>query len=78
MAWDAEWYAEGYAEHASAALRYLAEHYPESAGSPWLYPHQDAAHEAAVSGDRDAYLEALRAYMRRGRAVALEIRERAA
>ena len=74
MAWDTEWAAE----RASEALRYLAEHYPESAGSPELHPHQDAAHAAAVAGDEAAYLEALRGYMRAGRDEALRIRERAA
>ena len=74
MAWDTEWAAE----RASEALRYLAEHYPESAGSPELHPHQDAAHEAAVAGDQEAYLEALRSYMRAGRDEALRARGSAA
>jgi hypothetical protein len=74
MAWDTEWAAE----RASEALRYLVEHYPESAGSPELHPYQDAAHAAAVAGDEAAYLEALRGYMRAGRDEALRIRERAA
>jgi len=37
-----------------------------------------AAHEAAVSGDGEAYLQALRGYCRTGRAVALQIRKGAA
>lgn len=74
MALDVEWYAK----RAGEALAYLAEHYPESSGSPELHPHQDAAHEAAVSGDQDAFLEALRAYMRAGRSVALQVRKGAA
>ncbi len=74
MALDVEWYAK----RAGEALAYLAEHYPESAGSPELHPHQDAAHEAAVSGDQEAYLEALRSYMRAGRDEALRIRKEAA
>ena len=37
-------------------------------------PHQDAAHEAAVEGNRDAYLQALRRYMRAGRGVAVQAR----
>ena len=72
--WDTEWASEKAAE----AMRYLAQYYPEAAGSKALHPHQDAAHEAAVSGGRDAYLEALRGYMRCGRTVALGIRRGAA
>ncbi len=71
---DTEWCAE----RAAVAMRYLAEHYPECGGSEALHPHQDAAHEAAVSGDREAYLEALRAYCRAGRDEALRIRKGAA
>jgi len=72
--WDTEWAAE----RASEAMRWLADNYPECAGSAALHPHQDAAHEAAVSGDRDAYLQALRAYCRAGRDEALRIRKKAA
>jgi hypothetical protein len=57
---DVEWCAE----RASEALAYLADFYPECAASEALHPFQDAAHEAAVSGDREAYLAALRSYMR--------------
>jgi hypothetical protein len=71
---DTEWAAE----RASQALRWLAEYFPECAGSAALHPHQDAAHEAGVAGDRDAYLEALRAYCRAGRDEALRIRKKAA
>jgi hypothetical protein len=74
MAPDVEWYAE----RAGEALAYLAERYPESAGSPELHPHQDAAHKAAVAGEREGYLEALRSYMRVGRDEALRIRKEAA
>ena len=74
MAWDTTWAAERAAE----AMRYLAAHYPECAGSPDLHPHQDAAHEAAVAGDQEAFLEALRSYMRAGRDEALRIRKGAA
>ncbi|HZF58709.1 MAG TPA: hypothetical protein VEZ19_09560 [Rubrobacter sp.] len=74
QAWDAEWAAE----RASAAMKYLADFYPESAGSEELHPHQDAAHEASVAGDQEAYLEALRNYMRAGRDEALRIRREAA
>lgn len=43
-----------------------------------LDEHETAAHEAAMAGDKDAYLEALRAYMRAGRDEALRIRKGAA
>ena len=72
--WDTEWAAL----KASAALRYLGDFYPECAASEALRSHQDAAHEAAVAGDREAYLEALRAFMRAGRGGALRIRKEAA
>jgi hypothetical protein len=39
MTWDTEWATE----KASAAMRYLAERYPECAASEALYAHQDAA-----------------------------------
>ena len=74
MAWDTVWAFERAAE----AMRYLAAHYPECAGSPDLHPHQDAAYEAAVVGDEAGYLEALREYMRAGWTVALRIRKGAA
>ena len=74
MAWDLEWAAERAAE----AMRYLAANYPEASASPELHPHQAAADEAAVSGDQEAYLEALRSYMRAGRDEALRIRRKAA
>jgi hypothetical protein len=74
QAWDTEWAAE----KASAALRYLADFYPECAASEALHPHQNAAYEAAVAGDQEAYLEALRRYMRAGRDDALRIRKEAA
>ena len=72
--WNKEWAAE----KASAALRYLAGFYPECSGSEALHAHQDTAHEAALSGDEDAYLEALRGCMRAGGEAALEIRRWAA
>ncbi len=72
--WDTEWAAQ----KAADALRWLAENYPECSGSEELHAHQDAAHEAAVAGDRDAYEDSLRAYMRAGRRVALERRREAA
>jgi hypothetical protein len=43
-----------------------------------LDQHEEAAHEAAMRGDRDAYLEALRCYMKAGRNAALRIRRGAA
>jgi hypothetical protein len=74
-AWDAEWAAEKAAE----ALRYLGTHYPECLDTlRVLDEHEQAAHEAAVRGDREGYLEALRSYMKAGRHAALEIRGRAA
>ncbi len=72
------WYTVWEAETASAAMRYLADFYPEASGSGALHRHQDAAHAAAVSGDEARYLEALRGYMRAGRGEALRIRKGAA
>ncbi len=43
-AWDTEWAAQ----KAADAMRWLAENYPECAGSEELHPHQDAAED--VSG----------------------------
>jgi hypothetical protein len=40
--------------------------------------HEETAHEAAMRGDRGAYLESLRCYMRAGRHEALRIRRAAA
>jgi hypothetical protein len=74
MGWDTEWAAT----KAGEAMRYLAANFPEAAGSEALHPHQDAAHEVAVAGDREAYLEALRAYIKAGRSAALGIRRGAA
>ena len=73
--WDTEWAAEKAAE----ALRYLGRNYPECLENlRVLGEHEAAAHEAAVAGDQDAYLEALRSYMRAGRAEALRMRRGAA
>jgi hypothetical protein len=72
--WDTEWAAQ----KASEALYYLARYYPECAASGVLREHEEAAHEAAMRGDEDAYLEALRAYCRTGRDEALRIRRGAA
>jgi hypothetical protein len=69
--WDTEWAAGRAAE----ALRYLGTHYPECLDSlRVLDEHEIAAHEAAVLGDREGYLEALRNYMKAGRDEALRIR----
>ena len=73
--WDTEWAAERAAE----ALRYLGRNYPEClANLRVLDEHETAAHEAAMRGDRDAYLEALRSFCRTGRDEALRIRRGAA
>jgi hypothetical protein len=73
--WDTEWAAERAAE----ALRYLGKHYPECLDAPRvLDAHETAAHRAALAGDRDGYLEALRSYMRAGKVEALRIRRGAA
>jgi hypothetical protein len=73
--WDTAWAAE----RAVEALRYLGTHYPECLEAlRVLDEHETAAHEAAMVGDEDAYLEALRSYMRAGRDEALRIRRGAA
>jgi hypothetical protein len=73
--WDAEWAAE----KATEALRYLGCYYPECLENlRVLDEHETAAHEAAMRGDQDAYLEALRSYCRTGRDEALRIRRGAA
>ena len=73
--WDTEWAAARAAE----ALRYLGTHYPECLEAlRVLGEHETAAHQAALLGDREGYLEALRAYMKAGRDAALEIRRGAA
>jgi hypothetical protein len=73
--WDTEWAAERAAE----ALRYLGRNYPECLENPRvLDDHETAAHEAALLGDREANLEALRNYCRVGRDEALRIRRGAA
>jgi hypothetical protein len=73
--WDCEWAAEKAAE----ALSYLGRNYPECLENlRILDEHETAAHEDAMRGDRGAYLEALRCYMRAGRREALRIRRSAA
>jgi hypothetical protein len=57
----------------------LGTHYPECLGAlRRLDEHEKAAHEAALLGDREGYLEALRGYMKAGRDEALRIRMGAA
>jgi hypothetical protein len=73
--WDTEWAAARAAE----ALRYLGTHYPECLKAlRVLDEHETAAYDAALLGDREGYLEALRTYMKAGRDEALRIRRRAA
>ena len=73
--WDTEWAAE----KAADALRYLGRNFPECLENlRVLDEHETAAYEAAMAGDRDAYLEALRSYCRAGRDEALRIRRGAA
>jgi hypothetical protein len=73
--WDTEWAAEKAAE----ALRYLGRNYPECLENlRVLDEHETAAHEAAMRGDEDVFLEALRCYCRAGREEALRIRREAA
>ena len=73
--WNTEWAAEKAAE----ALRYLGRNYPECLENlRVLDEHETAAHEAAVLGDREGYLEALRGYMKAGRDEAMRIRQGAA
>jgi len=73
--WDTEWAAA----RAADALRYLGRNYPGCLENLRVLDlHEEAAHEAAMRGDRDAYLEALRSYCRAGRGAALEMRRGAA
>lgn len=75
----AEWNTEWAAERAAEALQYLGRNYPECLDAlRELDTHEHAAHEAALLGDCEGYLEALRAYMKAGRDAALEIRKGAA
>jgi hypothetical protein len=73
--WDTEWAVE----KAGVALRYLGRNYPECLENLRVLDQPEtAAYEAALRGDRDAYLEALRGYMRAGRDEAMRIRRGAA
>ena len=78
QATGAEWDTEWAHNRATEALLYLAHNYPECAATEALRPHDDAMHQAAMDGDRDGYLEALRTYCRAGRDEALRIRREAA
>jgi hypothetical protein len=69
--WDMDWAAERAAE----ALRYLGRNYPECLEKlQVLDEHEKVANEAAMRADRNAFLEALRGYMRAGREEAVRIR----
>ena len=73
--WDTEWAATKAAE----GLRYLGRNHPECLENlRVLSEHEKAANDAALLGDREGYLEALRSYMRAGRDEALRIRRGAA
>jgi hypothetical protein len=73
--WDTEWAAERAAEVAQR----LGRNFPECLENlRVLDEHEEAANEAAMRGDRDAYLEALRSYCRAGRDEALRRRRGAA
>jgi len=75
--WDTEWAAQKAAE----ALRYLGRNFPECLENlrvASLDEDETAVGKAAIRGDEDAYLKALRAYMRAGRDEALRIRRGAA
>jgi hypothetical protein len=55
--WDTEWATQKAAE----ALRYLGRNFPECLENlRALDEHETAADEAAIRGDEDAYLKALR------------------
>ena len=69
------WDTDKAAQLAADALRYLGRNAPEVLeNTSVLEPHEEAAHLAAMRGDEDAFLEALRCYMRAGRNEALRIR----
>ena len=73
------WDTDKAAQLAADALRYLGRNAPEVLeNTSVLETHEEAAHQAAMRGDEDAYLEALRAYMRAGTDEALRIRQGAA
>jgi hypothetical protein len=68
--WDTEWAAQ----RATEALRYLGRNFPEYLENlRALDEHETVAYEAAMRGDRSAYLQSLRCYMRAGQHEALRI-----
>jgi hypothetical protein len=73
------WETHQAAQLAAEALRWLGRNYPECVASEVLREHEEAAQgAAAIRGDKDAYLEALRDYCKAGRDEALWIRQGAA
>ena len=48
---------------------------PEDLTASALHEHEEAANRAALEGDREAYLKALRDYCRAGRDEAVRIRQ---
>ncbi len=74
--WDCEWAAE----RAAHSQKYLGRHYPDECleNLRALDECEEAAHEAAMTSDKDAYLAALRSYCRAGRDEALRTRRGAA
>ena len=73
------WDTERAAQKAAEALRYLGHNFPECLENLRVPDeHETAANEAALLGDEEGYLEALRGYMKAGRDAALEIRRAAA
>lgn len=72
------WDTEKAAQLAAEALRWLGPNFPECIASEVLREHEEAAHKAAMRGDEEAYLEALRSYVRAGRDETLRIRRGAA
>ena len=73
--WDSAWAAE----RTGDALKYLRRNYRECLENlRALDQYEEEAHQAAMRGDRDGYLEALRSYCRASRDAALEIRKGAA
>jgi hypothetical protein len=73
--WNSEWAVQ----KATEALQYLGRNFPECVENLRVPDQPEmAAYEAAVRGDSDAYLEALKDYCRAGRDEALRVRRGAA
>ena len=69
------WATEWAAQKAAQALEYLGRNFPEGLENPRILDeHEATANAAALRGDREGYLKALRAYMMAGRAEGLRIR----